>query len=429
MSQEIGEDRTFLSWDAAFNRDAEELRDAATGRQGGCRRDARRWSASTGRRADRRAANGPRRREQLPGADVAGVPMAKRTSLGLIVVSRTVGGETLPRGAGRRSSSLPLMSPIVCRRRHSLPATSSSRRYSTSTSTTPLSWGWSAGRAFGAARLVRRDHTVAPARLSFFSVSPSPASPRRHVERSSRAVKVTRRCPHRSRRRRLSSAPRLSPPARGSRHRSHRLRGTGRRRVGPLSIPLGVHHHASRSRRQRDLAAHSAVATHDVVSVEGVDHLLRAPSRQQLTQMTGREELGDRGECVEERTDAHDDEADVYDLPDGRAGLFKSAHRGGRVQRPPERIPRADIFGESETRGSQREQRRDDHTHQRDPPDEQANRTCRLSAPDGGETCEVSSIRDEQDRKRSRRSASVSAALPHSTQAARARPRASATRH
>jgi hypothetical protein len=52
-----------------------------------------------------------------------------------------------------------------------------------------------------------------------------------------------------------------------------------------------------------------------------------------------------------------------------------------------------------------------------------------LSAPDGGETCEVSSIRDEQDRKRSRRSASVSAALPHSTQAARARPRASATRH
>ena len=146
---------------------------------------------------------------------------------------------------------------------------------------------------------------------------------------------------------------------------------------------VGVHDHVAGARRAQvalDLAADAAEAADDVVVGERVDHLLHAPGRQQVAEVPGDEELGDRGERVEERTDAQHDQQNLDDLPGGGVRLWKATDGRSGVERPAEAVPEAHALGERQADRTEEQQPRDSQAEQRDAPHEQRQLAMRRRA-------------------------------------------------
>ena len=90
-----------------------------------------------------------------------------------------------------------------------------------------------------------------------------------------------------------------------------------------------------------DLAADAAEAADDHVVGEGVDGSLLAALVEEGAQAPRDEELHQRHQGVEQRTDAEDDEDDPRDLAPDRLRAVAGALRRDRVERPEEAVPRA----------------------------------------------------------------------------------------
>ena len=107
-----------------------------------------------------------------------------------------------------------------------------------------------------------------------------------------------------------------------------------------------------RAQVARDLAADAAEAADDVVVGQGVDHPLRPALVEQLREVPGDEELGDRHQGVEERTDAEHDQDDLDDLPADVGRRPGSSRRWRRCRAPRRSRPTAmvpSVHGESPT--------------------------------------------------------------------------------
>ncbi len=117
--------------------------------------------------------------------------------------------------------------------------------------------------------------------------------------------------------------------------------------------------HAGGAEVARHLAPHAAVAADDVVVGERCGHAALPAFGEQLPEVARDEQLGDRDQGVEERTDAQEREQDLDDLA---AGVRRTRDRPGRrhrVERADEGVPRALVLGDHEARGAQGQQRRD----------------------------------------------------------------------
>jgi hypothetical protein len=116
-----------------------------------------------------------------------------------------------------------------------------------------------------------------------------------------------------------------------------------------------------------DLAPDAPEPTDDVVARERVDLLLHAALGEDLPEVAGDEELGDRDERVEERTDAEDDQRRLHELRRGVPGRRDRAHRGDRVERQDERVPGAVVGRQDEPGGARQQQRGDEQPELSEP--------------------------------------------------------------
>ena len=80
------------------------------------------------------------------------------------------------------------------------------------------------------------------------------------------------------------------------------------------------------------------------------------------------EQLSDRGQRVEERTDAEHDQQDLDDLPGRGVGLRKPADGRGDVERPAERVPVPDPLAERQAERAEQQQGERDRPQQGDAP-------------------------------------------------------------